>query len=132
VTQKDPPYGVRRLLLVDDDHSFAQVVTRALVRRDFEVLVAHDAVSALRLADGSIDYAIVDLGLGDATGLDLLEPLKKANPSVRILLTSGYVSPRIVEDAIRLGATACVEKHVGIDTYVAILLSDIATLGNLE
>jgi two-component system response regulator RegA len=112
---------VRKLLLVDDDRTFALVAARALARRGFEVAVAYDVDSALDLAAGDTDYAVVDLILGDASGLSLLSPLKTKNPSMRILLMSGYASTETVADAIRLGASLFLAKPADMDQIVAAL-----------
>jgi two-component system, response regulator RegA len=114
-----PP--VRKLLLVDDDRTFVQVAARALERRGFEVVVAYDTDSALDLANGDLDYAVVDLALGNTSGLRLLAPLKTRNPAIRILVLSGYANIETVVDAIRLGATHYLAKPADVDAIVAAL-----------
>ena len=115
-------HSVRRLLLVDDDYTFAQVAARSLTRRGFEVVVANDTDSALNLANSDIDYAIVDLVLGNASGLQLLSPLKTRNHAMRILVLSGYASTETIANAIGLGATCYLAKPVGADEIVAALM----------
>jgi len=120
----DRPRVDSKLLLVDDNHTYAEVVSRALARRGFEVVVAHDAASALNLVDGNIRYAIVDVDLGDSTGLHLLAPFKRTNPSMRILVVSSYASVETVTQAIRLGASSYLTKLDELDKIVAALLDD--------
>jgi two-component system response regulator RegA len=114
----------RKLLLVDDDRIFAQVTARALARRGFEVTVAHDVDAALGMVSDNTDFAVVDLALGNASGLSLLIPLKQMNPSMRILMLSGYASSKTVEEAIRLGATQYLAKPADADEIVAALTND--------
>jgi len=113
--------SARKLLLVDDDRTFAQIAARALVRRGFDVAVAHDVNSAIGLAASNTSYALVDLVLGDTSGLGLLEPLKAKNPSMRIVVLSGYASIETIMDAIRHGATHFLAKPVDADQIVAAL-----------
>jgi two-component system response regulator RegA len=113
--------AARKLLLVDDDRTFAQIAARALARRGFEVAVAYDVNSALNLAASDTNYAVVDLVLGDTSGLRLLEPLKVKNPSMRILLLSGYASIETIVDAMRRGVTQFLAKPVDADQIVAAL-----------
>ena len=69
------------VLLVDDDEAFLRVLGKALQRRGFEVLTATDAESALAAAAANgPDHAVVDLKLGDDSGLDLVPRLKAAVP----------------------------------------------------
>lgn len=120
----DRPRVASRLLLVDDNPAYAQVVARALARRGFEVVVAHDAASALKLVEGNTRYAIVDVRPGDSTGLDLLAPFKKTNSSMRILVLSSYASVETVTQAIRRGASCCLTKLDELDNIVAALLDE--------
>lgn len=122
--KSDRPQAASKLLLVDDNHTYAQVVSRALTRRGFEVAVAHDATSALNLVDGNTIYAIVDVRPGDPTGLDLLTRFKRTNPSMRILVLSSYASVDTVTLAIQLGASCCLTKLDELDTIVAALLNE--------
>jgi two-component system, response regulator RegA len=116
--------SARRLLFVDDDQTFAQIAARALTRRGFDVTVAHDLASALDLAHSDTDYAVVDLMLGEASGLDLLSPFKAINPAMRILVVSGFATIETVMEAIRRGATRFLAKPLDADTIAAALRDD--------
>ena len=69
----------QRLLIVDDDEMFCHVLSRALTRRGFEVMVAHDADQALNIAaQFTPTMATLDLKLEHSSGLKLLPELHKA------------------------------------------------------
>jgi len=67
---------------------------------------------------------VVDLKLGNESGLDLLSPLKARNPAMRILVLSGFATIETVMEAIRRGATCFLAKPVNVDTIVAALRED--------
>ncbi|HVH34165.1 MAG TPA: response regulator [Tahibacter sp.] len=82
-----------RLLLIDDDETFARVLARALGARGFQVSVAHDAATALSLLRREHpSHAVLDLKLGADNGLTLIPQLLAIAPQLRILLLTGYAS----------------------------------------
>lgn len=108
------------LLLVDDDVMFCQVLRRALERRDFAVTVAHSVEDALPLAHARPpEYAIVDLKMGGASGLTLVEALHELDPATRIVVLTGYASIVTAVEAIKLGATQYLSKPANADEIVA-------------
>ena len=111
-----------RILIVEDDPVFAQVLAVALRRRGHEVQVAVDGGSALAYAaDISLDAAVLDLKLGDESGLALIQPLKALNAGMQILLLTGYASIATAVEAIKLGATHYLPKPADIDEILAAL-----------
>ena len=65
-----------RILLVDDDDTFSEVLARALTRRGYTVCRASSYTDALsQAAKQQPDQAIVDLNLGSHTGLQLIPVL---------------------------------------------------------
>jgi two-component system response regulator RegA len=108
------------LLLVDDDTTFCEVLSRALHRRGFEVVVAHDVESATRLAEvDPPEYAVVDLKMPGDSGLTLVRRLNTLEPATRIVVLTGYASISTAVEAIKLGATHYLAKPVDADEVVA-------------
>jgi two-component system response regulator RegA len=117
--------GMGRLLLVEDDAVFAGAMARALQRRGFEVTVAGDVAAALRcMRMQRPDYAVVDLKLGEDSGLALIPELHAEVPSMRILLLTGYASIATAVEAIKRGAHDYLAKPVDADAVVRALLDD--------
>ncbi|MGB4467150.1 MAG: response regulator transcription factor [Azovibrio sp.] len=111
-----------RLLLVDDDEIFRAVLARALERRGFQVQAADCPAAALPLArQFSPGYAVVDLRLGDASGLGLIEALHALDPRTRIVMLTGYASIATAVEAIKLGATHYLTKPADPDEIIAAL-----------
>ncbi|MFO7647570.1 response regulator transcription factor [Halomonas sp. 3H] len=94
-----------RLLIVDDDEMFCHVLDRALSRRGYRVLVAHDAEQALTLAhQHRPELATLDLKLEHESGLKLLPELLEIVPECRVVVLTGYSSIATAVEAIKLGA----------------------------
>ncbi|MCC4597417.1 response regulator transcription factor [Xanthomonas campestris pv. phormiicola] len=97
----DAPLG----LLVDDDPLYLRTLQRTLARRGLETLTADSGAAALALATATPpDYALIDLKLGDESGLALIQPLRAIRADMRILLVTGYASIATAVEAIKLGA----------------------------
>ena len=108
------------LLLVDDDATFCQVLCRALEKRGYTVTVAHSVEQAIPLALATPpEYAVVDLKMDGASGLTLLQALRRLNPAARIVMLTGYASIATAVAAIKLGATQYLSKPANADEIVA-------------
>lgn len=65
-----------RILVVEDDHALRDVLLRGLREEDFEPVPAADGATALRLATGDVDAAVLDVGLPDADGRDVCQAMR--------------------------------------------------------
>ena len=102
-----------RLLLVDDDEIFLQVLSRSMTKRGYEVISCagiEDAVSRSR--ETVPDMAVVDLKLDGESGLDLIPLLIDINPEMNIVVLTGYSSIATAVTAIKRGATDYMSKPV--------------------
>jgi len=114
-----------RLLLVDDDEIFCEVLGEALSRRGFRVSIAHDLESATRLArQDDPEYAVVDLRIGSESGLELVKRLSALEERVRMVILTGFASVATAVEAIKLGAVHYLTKPADADEIVAALHMD--------
>jgi len=105
-----------RVLIIDDEAVFTQVLARALKKRGFEVSEAHDAVQALSLAESFKPERItLDLKMADSSGLQLIPQLLNLLPDVNIVLLTGYSSIATAVQAIKLGASNYLCKPANTD-----------------
>lgn len=108
------------LLLVDDDAVYRERVAQAIAARGFEVRTAADAEVAVALAEAeSPEYAVLDLRMPGASGLELLRRLKDIDSTTRILILTGYGSIATAMEAVRLGAVNYLTKPVDVDEILA-------------
>src|SRR6266481_1359335 len=86
------PESERSLLIVDDDAPLCQRLARAMERRGFVVATADGVASGVAAATAHPPaFAVVDLRLGDGSGLDIVSALRGARPGAP---TSGLSGPR--------------------------------------
>lgn len=114
--------GAKKLLLVDDDPAFLQVMSRALGKRGFEVETAETAEQALAAAkEQGPQYALVDLKLQESSGLDLVPELAAMDPEMVIVVLTGYASVTTAVTAIKRGAANYLSKPVTVDEVISVL-----------
>lgn len=115
-----PQADTPRLLLVDDDTLFCQVLAAALMKRGYAVSVAHDVDQGRRLAAHCAPrYAVVDLNMPGASGLTLVADLKALDARIKTIVLTGYASIATAVEAIKLGAVHYLAKPVDADEIVA-------------
>lgn len=107
--------GPKRAVFVVDDHP---IVRHALVQlintqEDLWVVGEGDDVSQSleKIRDVRPDVCVVDIGLGEACGLDLVRALGAEHPEIGILIVSAFDETLYAERALRLGARGFVMKH---------------------
>jgi two-component system, response regulator RegA len=92
------------ILLLDDDLTFCEVLGRSLRKRGFTVLSAQTVAGAVeQLAEAQPQYAVVDLKIGQESGLDAADALLALQPRLRILILTGYSSIATAVTAIKRG-----------------------------
>ncbi len=110
----------RRLLIVEDDASFARTLARSFERRGYAVatLSGPDGLEA-QVADFRPDHAVVDLRLGGASGLTCVAALHALDGSMKIVVLTGFASIATAVEAIKLGATNYLTKPANTDDIEA-------------
>lgn len=100
-----------RVLIVDDEENQRRTLSIGLKLEGFEVLVASSSVDALALLERApVDVALIDLMMPGLNGLELARQIRRAHPSVKVVLSSAYhLSARQVERA-DCGAVGFVPK----------------------
>ncbi|MGK2909084.1 MAG: response regulator transcription factor [Sphingobium sp.] len=108
------------LVIVEDDEAFARTLRRSFERRGYTVLAAADpdALAAL-LVDHDPGYAVVDLKLGQASGLACVQALHAHDPDMLIVVLTGYASIATAVEAIKLGACHYLAKPSNTDDIEA-------------
>ena len=105
-----------RILIIDDEPVFTQVLARAFSKRGFEMREAHDAMQALALVDDfQPERATLDLKMNDSSGLRLIPQLLQALPELNIVVLTGYSSIATAVQAIKLGASNYLCKPANAD-----------------
>jgi DNA-binding response OmpR family regulator len=107
------------VLLVEDEDRIASFVERGLATRGFDVrrvARAHDVVPAV---DDTTDVIVLDLGLPDGDGLDVLSDLRERGSTVPVLILSARGEVRDRVEGLELGADDYLTKPFAFDELLA-------------
>ncbi|MFJ8961325.1 response regulator [Lentzea sp. NPDC102401] len=108
-----------KVLVVDDEPQIVRALRINLSARGYEVLTAPDGTTALRLAaDGKPDVVVLDLGLPDMDGTDVIAGLRGWT-SLPIIVLSARTDSTDKVDALDAGADDYVTKPFGMDELLA-------------
>lgn len=109
-----------RLLLVDDHSAFRQPLAFMLNREpDLEVVAQAGSLADARPLLTEIDVAVVDLGLPDGHGVDLVRDLLAANPDGVVLVLTAESDRATIASAVEAGASGVLHKSSPIDRIIA-------------
>src|SRR5579864_2435828 len=118
------PEAERTLLIVDDDAPLCQRLARAMERRGFVVSTADAVAAGIAAATAQPPaYAVVDLRLGDGSGLEVVSALRAARPGARIVVLTGYGNIATAVAAVKAGALDYLPKPADADAVERALLA---------
>ncbi len=105
--------GIETILLADDEEVVGRLGQTILERQGYRVFNALDGVEAVELYQqhgAEIDLVILDLAMPRLSGPETLLELRKLNPTVMVLISSGYSSDEDVRAVERAGVLGFVGK----------------------
>lgn len=120
MTTDNPSLEAKSMLVIDDDDVYRARLSRAFADRGFEVQSARSAEEGVALArQESPEFAVVDLRMSGASGIDAVRELHALDPATQIIVLTGYGSIATAVDAIRSGALHYLTKPVDVDDILA-------------
>ena len=108
-----------RLLLVDDEVGYVNVLSNRLSKRNFEVSKATSGTEALRiLRRKTFDVAVLDLKMEDMDGIEVLKIFKKMVPEMEIIMLTGHGSAEAAQEGLDQGAFDYLTKPCELDELI--------------
>jgi len=102
-----------RVMLVEDHADFRALMEVLLNgQSDIELVAQAGSLAEARAkaARFELDVVVLDLGLPDGHGEDLIADFRRSNPEVGVLILSATLDPTSIEKATRLGADEIMDK----------------------
>ncbi len=108
-----------RVLLVDDEVEFAELLGERLQARGMRVDTAADGSSALELAGRrSYDVIILDMVMPGLDGMEVLRRLLGMDPTAQVIMLTGHAEVAKGVEAIKIGAMDYIEKPADLDALL--------------
>lgn len=103
--------GIKRALVIDDEQIVLDSVSKILTDEDFEVDASLSGREGRDQAiKGNYDIVLSDIRMPDIGGMKVLRDVKRAKPSLPVVMITGYASVRSSVQAMKLGASDYIEK----------------------
>jgi len=112
------------ILVVDDEESIAKVTATVLKRNGYKVFTATDGADALSLYMKhmrDIQVVLTDVMMPDMDGVNLARALKKLNPQVKIITSTGQATETRQAELRKLGVNVILHKPYAADKLLAAL-----------
>ena len=102
---------MEKILIIDDDKDLCFVLKRFLSKHGFEVIEATSGKAALEILENvEPDLILCDFRLEDMSGSSILKKIKEKNPSVPVIIITGYSNIKTAVEVMKLGAMDYVTK----------------------
>ena len=100
-----------KVLLVDDEKEFLEIMSERMKARGMEVTTAESADQAMSIIEKeSFDAIIMDFQMPGMDGMEALKAIKNKKPELQIILLTGYATVEKTVEAMKIGATDFLEK----------------------
>ena len=111
-----------KVLIVDDEVEFSDVLAERMRNREMEVDTAASGAEAIeKVKKKYYDAIILDMEMPGLSGMETLDQILSDNPDQQVIFLTGYASvPKSVE-AIKKGATEFLEKPADIDKLIELV-----------
>ena len=103
---------IRKVLIIDDEESLLELMAQSLKDLGLEVQVASKCEALSRLASrfGDVELVVMDYYMPGLSGKDCLREIRRLFPRAKVVVSSGYLSEELKEEAQALGASGFLRK----------------------
>jgi DNA-binding NtrC family response regulator len=94
-----------KLLLVDDEQEYVNVLANRLNRRGIDATKTYSGTGALQaMREKEFDVAVLDLKMEDMDGIEVLKIFKRMDPRMEVIMLTGHGSAAAAKQGIEAGA----------------------------
>lgn len=102
---------MEKILVVDDEAFIRDNLERILTGKGYKLYSAENGKGAGQmLQEEEIDLVLLDLNLGEESGLDVLRELKESDPELLVIIITGYGTVESAVEALKMGAYDYIKK----------------------
>ncbi|MFH1857486.1 MAG: response regulator [Candidatus Omnitrophota bacterium] len=105
-----------RILVVDDEQEVCDLLQEFLSKKNYEVLTATEAESALRLVESNRPHMVLlDIRMPQKDGITLLKEIKKIDREIGVIMVSAVKDEAVARRALDPGADGYITKPIDLD-----------------
>lgn len=114
------PATRKRVLVVDDEETIRDLLSRTLALADYQVDAVADASAALlRIRSDRYDLLVSDLRMPGIDGLTLIQQVRAAGAGIPVIIITGFSSEQSAIEAVNLGVTGYLTKPLRVPQVLA-------------
>jgi DNA-binding NtrC family response regulator len=114
----------KKILLVDDEQDFSQLMMFWLESKGYSVVTAMDGEAAIEaLKKEKVDIVLTDLRMPKMDGVDLIKKIRESDKNMPIIVISAYVDDPKATEAIKYGISGIFCKHKDFQEGLSLLES---------
>ncbi len=104
------------ILIVDDEKTFAEILSENFLRSGENASAVYNAEDALKyLMKNDVDVVILDINMKEMDGVTTLAEVKRINPDIEVIMLTGYGTVKTARDTLKLGAFDFLAKPCDLD-----------------
>jgi two-component system, response regulator RegA len=108
-----------KLLLVDDEKGFVDIISKRMSKRNIQVTSALSGTQGIQALRGQdFDAAVLDLKMEDMDGLEVLKIFKKMVPDMPVIMLTGHGSEQAAREGMQFGAFDYLTKPCELDDLI--------------
>ena len=131
IIKKISDFRDKSLLIVDDDNPFRDRLARSMEKKGFKVTQAESVASGIQKAkENKPAFAVIDLRLGDGSGLEVVKEIQQSKKESKIIMLTGYGNIPTAVAAIKAGAIDYLAKPADAEDVETALLADPSKKAN--
>jgi DNA-binding NtrC family response regulator len=112
----------QRILIVDDDRSSCEIISKILSLRGYRVDVAYDGYSALELIEqGDYGLALIDFRMPGMDGVELYRKIRELRPNMKGVFVTGFPTIDTIYPAIAVGVERVIAKPAGSGELLSVI-----------
>ena len=127
ISSKNTDLGPVRLLLIDDEKDFINILAKRFKHRNIDVtkaFIGTEAIQALR--ENKFDVAVLDLKKEDMVGIEVIKIFKIMDTLLSVIMLTGHGSAESAEQGLKLGAFDYLSKPCELEDLVQKIMQAFA------
>jgi response regulator RpfG family c-di-GMP phosphodiesterase len=121
-----------KVLLVDDNREIIDILTDFLTLNGCKIYKASTGKEALEvLSKSDLEIVILDVKLPDVNGISLIDSIKIKNPTIGVIMITGYHDPNLIVEAMKKGASDFLIKPFEFDKLILVMMRVVRERGLL-
>ena len=127
ISSENTDLGPIRLLLIDDEKDFVNILAKRFKHRNIDVTKAFSGTEAIQaLRENEFDVAVLDLKMEDMDGIEVLKIFKIMDPRLAVIMLTGHGSAESAEQGLKLGAFDYLSKPCELEDLVQKIMQAFA------